>query len=74
MKKLTVKEILEMNADRLEKIMTEEEIDKMKELGFNYFWQLLDALQDSARLSGQDEDEEHISIAEYLDYIEDMKQ
>lgn len=73
MKKLTVKEILEMNEKDLEKIMTEQQFDKMKELGMEHTWQLLDALKDSAKQSGQEENEEHISISEYLDYLEDMK-
>lgn len=71
-RKLTVKEILNLTDDELEIMMTEKEFDKMQELGFEYTWQLLDALQDSARESGQSEDEEHISISEYLDYLEDM--
>ena len=73
MKKLTVKQILNMKSEELEKIMTEEEFERMQELGFEYTWQFLEALQESAKLSGQDEDEEHISISEYLDYLEDMK-
>lgn len=70
---MKVKEILEMNADELEKKMTEEEYNKMQELGIEHSWQLLDMLQDSARQSNQNEDEEHISISAYLDYLEDMK-
>ena len=34
---------------------------------------LLDNLKDSARLSGQDEDEEHTTISAYLDYLEEMR-
>lgn len=34
---------------------------------------LIDALKDSARSSGQDENEEHVTIDTYLDYLEDMK-
>lgn len=71
-RKLKVKEILNLTDDELEIMMTEKEFDKMQELGFEYTWQLLDALQDSARESGQEEDEEHTSISEYLDYLEDM--
>ena len=73
MKKLKVKEILNMKSEELEKIMTEEEFEKMQELGFEYTEQFLEALQESAKLSGQDENEEHVSISEYLDYLEDMK-
>ena len=70
---MKVKEILNMNEEELERKMTEEEFNKMKELGLNETWQLLDALKDSARESGQEDDEEHISISAYLDYLEEMK-
>lgn len=70
---MKVKEILNMEAEDLEKMMTEEEFNRMKKLGFEYTWQLLDNLKDSARLSGQDEDEEHTTISAYLDYLEEMR-
>lgn len=70
---MKVKEILEMEAEELERIMTEEEFNRMKKLGFEYTWQLLDLLKDSARQSGQDEDEEHTTISAYLDYLEEMR-
>lgn len=70
---MKVKEILELNVENLEKMMTAEEYDKMQELNLEV-WQLLDALKDSARLGEQNEDEEHITISAYLDYLEDMKQ
>lgn len=70
---MKVKEILELNVESLEKMMTEEEYDRMQELNLEV-WQLLDALKDSARLSGQDDNEEHITISAYLDYLEEMKQ
>ena len=73
MKKLTVKEILNMESEDLEKMMTEEEFERMQKLGIDQTWKLLDALQESARSSNQNEDEEHISISEYLDYLEDMR-
>ena len=69
---MKVKEILNLEVEELEKMMTEEDHEKMKKLNLES-WQLLDALQDSARLSGQDDDEEHVSITDYLDYLEDMQ-
>ena len=71
---MKIKEILNLTSEELEKMMTNEEFDRMQELGFEHTWQLLDALQESARESGQDEDEEHITISAYLDYLEEMKQ
>lgn len=73
MKKLTIKEILEMSADELEIMMTEEEFDRMRNLDLEYSWKLLDLLQEGARLSGLEEDEEYITINEYLEYLENMK-
>ncbi len=70
---MKIKEILNMTAEELEKMMTEEEFERMQNLGMQYTWQLLDAMQESARLSGQSEDEEHITVSTYLDYLEDMK-
>lgn len=71
---MKVKEILNLTSEELEKMMTDEEFERMKDLGFEYTWQFLDALKDSARESGQNEDEEHVTISAYLDYLEDMKQ
>lgn len=51
---MKVKEILNMDAEQLEKMMTQEEFERMQALGLKYTWQLLEALQDSARKSGQD--------------------
>lgn len=70
---MKIKEILELDVNELEKIMSTEEYDRMQDLHLES-WQLLDALKDSARLSGQEDDEEHISISAYLDYLEEMKQ
>ena len=70
---MKIKEILNMSEEELEKMMTNEEFSRMKELGLNETWQLLDALKDSARASGQEDDEEHITISAYLDYLEEMK-
>lgn len=70
---MKVREILNLESEELEKMMTEEEYNRMKNLGIEYTWQLLDMLKDSARQGGQDEDEEHITISAYLGYLEDMK-
>jgi hypothetical protein len=70
---MKVKEILNLTDEQLEKMMTEEQFERMQKLGFEYTWQFLDTLKDSARSSGQDENEEHVTIDTYLDYLEDMK-
>ena len=70
---MKVKEILNLESEELEKIMAEEQFDKMQKLGFQYAWQLLDAMQDGARQSGMNDDEEYTTIEEYLSYIEAMR-
>lgn len=69
---MKIREILNLTSEELREMMTEEQYERMQELGLNENT-LLDALQDSARLSGQEDDEEHITIDTYLDYLEDMK-
>lgn len=71
--KLTVKEILNMSSEDLEKMMTEEQFSRMQNLGIEQTWQLLNAMQDGAKQSGLRDNEEYISINEYLDYLEEMK-
>lgn len=70
---MKVKEILNLESEELEKIMTEEQFDKMQKLGFQYTWQLLDAIKDGARQSGMNNDEEYTTVDEYLNYIENMR-
>ena len=69
---MKVKEILNLTSEELKEKMTEKEYERMQNLGLNENT-LLDALQDSARASEQEDDEEHITIDAYLDYLEDMK-
>lgn len=69
---MKIKEILNLTSEELKEMMTEEEFERMQNLDLNENT-LLDALQDSARLSEQEDDEEHITISAYLDYLEDMK-
>lgn len=70
---MKVKEILNLSMKDLEKMMTEEEYERMQNLGLET-WQLLDALKNSAKESGQEDEEEHTTISDYLDYLEDIKQ
>lgn len=69
---MKIKEIENLTSKELEKMMTEKEFERMQNLGLNVET-LLDALQDSAKLSGQEDDEEHTTIDAYLDYLEEMK-
>ena len=70
---MKVKEILNMEAEELQRMMTDEEFNRMKELGFEYAWQLLDMMKDAVRASDMEDDEEYTTISEYLDYVEEMR-
>lgn len=77
MKKLTVKEILELTSEELENMMTDIQKEKMFDIlcynqesdKYNAF---LTFLQDGAKQSDLEEDEEYITIDEYLEYLEEM--
>lgn len=73
MKKLSVKEILNLSDEELAKMMTDEQYDRMRALRIEHVGEFLDLLQESAIQSKQSEDEEHVTIDEYLDYLEEMK-
>ena len=70
---MKIKEIKNLTSKELEKMMTEEEFERMQNLGLNTNT-FLNALQDSAKLSGQEDDEEHTTIDAYLDYLEDIEE
>ena len=71
---MKIKEILKISNEDFEKNMTQEEFDRMQELGIEYAWELLDSLKDSARESEMNDEDEYITISAYLDYLEEMKQ
>lgn len=70
---MKIKELLNLKNEEFEKMMTNEEFEKMKELGMQYAWQLLNAMQDGARESGLEEDDEYVSVSDYLDNLEEMR-
>ena len=70
---MKIKEILNLTSEELEKMMSDEEFERMQNLGLNINT-FLNALQDSAKLSGQKDGEEHVSISAYLDYLEDIEE
>ena len=59
---MKVKEILNMEAEKLQRMMTDGEFNRMKELGFEYTWQLLDMMKDGVRASDMEDDEEYTII------------
>lgn len=78
MKKLTIKEINNLTIEELEAMMTKEQTEKMFEIlknnaESNKYSAFLGLLQESADNSGQEENEEHVSIDEYLEFLEEMK-
>lgn len=73
MKKLKVKEILNMTSEELEKMMTKKQFYRMLDIKLKDTHQLLDMLQDGAKESGLDDNDDYVTIDEYLEYIEDIK-
>lgn len=77
MKKLTVKEILELTSEELENMMTDMQKEKMFDIlcdnnESDKYSAFLTFLQDGAKQSDLEEDEEYITIDEYLEYLEEM--
>lgn len=77
MRKLKVKEILDMTNDELVDLMTEEQYERMKDMGIEHVWRLLEFLQDGVRAAQESDsdlkdDDDYVTIDEYLDYLEDM--
>lgn len=69
---MKIREILELNESDLEKMMSGEELDRMTSLNIN-ITTFLEMYQESAKLSVQAENENHVTISQYLDYLEEMK-
>ena len=77
MKKLTVKEILELTIEELENMMTEEQKERMfkileKNAESNKYSAFLTFFQDGAEQSGLEENQEYVTIDEYLEYLEEL--
>lgn len=75
MKKLKIKEILNMTNDELVDLMTEEQYERMKDMGIEHTWRLLEFLQDGARAalqSGLKPNDDYVAMDEYLEYLEEM--
>ena len=71
---MKVKEILNIENEEFAKKMTEEEYERMRKLGFEYTWQLLDMMRDGVRQSEMGEDEEYTTIDEYLTWLEEIEE
>lgn len=72
MKKLKIKEILDMTSDELLDLMTEEQYERMRYMGIEHAWRLLEFLQDGARASGLKPNDDYVTMDEYLEYFEEM--
>lgn len=70
---MTVKQILNLTEEELEKNITTKDIEKMKNLDIDYMWQLLKLLQDSVKeyqkKENCNENENYTTISDYLDYL-----
>ncbi len=74
-KKLTCKEIMELDNKKITELMTEEEWERMLKLECTAC-DLVDMMQDGVRLSDYDNysDVEYASIDEYLKWIEELRE
>ena len=71
---MKVKEIKELNLERLTELMTDRQWERLIDLKLNGN-QLIDLMQESVRLGEMaDMDEEYCTIDEYLDYIEGIRE
>ena len=73
---LKVKEILDMTSEELRKMMSGDQIDRMLDMGIEHVWKLLEFLQDGVRAAQESsdlkDDDDYVTIDEYLDYLEEM--
>lgn len=70
---MKVKEILGLNDEILYNILLEQDFKKMDRLNITVN-DLVDLLKESARTSGQELNEEHITIPAYLDYLIEIEE
>lgn len=77
MRKLKIKEILNMTSDELLDLMTDEQYERMRDMGIEYVWRLLEFLQDGARAAQESglnlkDDDDYVTMDEYLEYLEEI--
>lgn len=76
MRTLKVKEILDMTSEELRKMMSGDQIDRMLDMGIEHVCRLLEFLQDGVRAAQESsdlkDDDDYVTIDEYLDYLEEM--
>ena len=67
---LTIGEIEEMEVEDLENLMDARQVERMHKLGFAEYSTFLDKLKDDAVLTGLDDEDDFMSINEYLQKLE----
>lgn len=67
---LTIEEIEEMEVEELERMMTSNQVERMHKLGFAEYETFLNKLKDDAVLTGLEDDDEFMTIDEYLQKLE----
>lgn len=72
MRKLKIKEILDMTSEKLLDSMSDEQYERMRDMGIEHVWRLLEFLQDGARASGLKPNDDYVTMDEYLEYFEEM--
>lgn len=71
---MKVKEIKELEVEKLSELLTEKDREKMKKLHLVNDWELLDLLKDVVKISDFKDDDEFISISEYLEFIIEIRE
>lgn len=72
MRKLKIKEILDMTSEELLDLMSDEQYKRMRDMGIEHAWRLLEFLQDGARASGLKPNDDYVTMDEYLEYLEEI--
>lgn len=77
MRKLKIKEILDMTSEELLDLMSDEQYKRMRDMGIEHAWRLLEFLQDGARAAQEGglnlkDDDDYVTMDEYLEYLEEI--
>lgn len=72
MKKLTIKEIKEMSLEDLRNMLTDEQCERIQNIKLT-IQDVYYLLSESSITANQEDNEEHTSIDEYIEYLEDNR-
>ena len=66
-----------MTSEELLDLMTDEQYKRMRDMGIEHAWRLLEFLQDGARAAQEGgltlkDDDDYVTMDEYLEYLEEI--